>query len=168
MATFKEALTTSLTNFAKSIAKTYLKTANIVDNLLSTDSTLPLSAKQGNVLQAQIDTLNSNMNNTCSLAAGESIAINFRNAYATGNIAILQIYHPIEGYRALYFVISGGGSGTIANQKAQIIPLLESSAFSIEHSSNSYNELIITNNYTSNVTVRVVLLSGVFSNFTIS
>lgn len=60
MATFKEALTTSLTNFAKSIAKTYPKTANIVDNLLSTDSTLPLSAKQGNVLQTQIDTLNSN------------------------------------------------------------------------------------------------------------
>lgn len=62
MATFKEALTTSLTNFAKSIAKTYPKTANIVDNLLSTDSTLPLSAKQGNVLQSEIDTLNSNMN----------------------------------------------------------------------------------------------------------
>lgn len=62
MATFKEALTTSLTNFAKSIAKTYPKTANIVDNLLSTDSTLPLSAKQGNVLQTQIDTLNSNLN----------------------------------------------------------------------------------------------------------
>ena len=61
MATFKEALTTSLTNFSKSIAKTYPKTANIVDNLLSTDSTLPLSAKQGNVLQTQIDTLNSNM-----------------------------------------------------------------------------------------------------------
>lgn len=61
MATFKEALTTSLTNFAKSIAKTYPKTANIVDNLLSTDSTLPLSAKQGNVLQTQIDTLNSNI-----------------------------------------------------------------------------------------------------------
>lgn len=61
MATFKEALTTSLTNFAKSIAKTYPKTANIVDNLLSTDSTLPLSAKQGNVLQKQIDTLNSNI-----------------------------------------------------------------------------------------------------------
>ena len=61
MATFKEALTTSLTNFAKSIAKTYPKTANIVDNLLSTDSTLPLSAKQGNVLQTQIDELNSNM-----------------------------------------------------------------------------------------------------------
>ena len=61
MATFKEALTTSLTNFAKSIAKTYPKTANIVDNLLSTDSTLPLSAKQGNVLQTQIDTLNSNL-----------------------------------------------------------------------------------------------------------
>ena len=60
MATFKEALTTSLTNFAKSIAKTYPKTANIVDNLLSTDSTLPLSAKQGNVLQTEIDTLNSN------------------------------------------------------------------------------------------------------------
>lgn len=60
MATFKEALTTSLANFAKSIAKTYPKTANIVDNLLSTDSTLPLSAKQGNVLQTQIDTLNSN------------------------------------------------------------------------------------------------------------
>ena len=63
MATFKEALTTSLTNFAKSIAKTYPKTANIVDNLLSTDSTLPLSAKQGNVLQTQISTLNSNINN---------------------------------------------------------------------------------------------------------
>lgn len=61
MATFKEALTTSLTNFAKSIAKTYPKTADIVDNLLSTDSTLPLSAKQGNVLQTQIDTLNSNL-----------------------------------------------------------------------------------------------------------
>ena len=61
MATFKEALTTSLTNFAKSIAKTYPKTANIVDNLLSTDSTLPLSAKQGNVLQTEIDTLNSNL-----------------------------------------------------------------------------------------------------------
>lgn len=61
MATFKEALTTSLTNFAKSIAKTYSKTADIVDNLLSTDSTLPLSAKQGNVLQTQIDTLNSNL-----------------------------------------------------------------------------------------------------------
>ena len=60
MATFKEALTTSLTNFAKSIAKTYSKTADIVDNLLSTDSTLPLSAKQGNVLQTQIDALNSN------------------------------------------------------------------------------------------------------------
>ena len=60
MATFKEALTTSLTNFSKSIAKTYIKTANIVDNLLSTDSTLPLSAKQGNVLQTQISTLNSN------------------------------------------------------------------------------------------------------------
>ena len=60
MATFKEALTTSLTNFSKSIAKTYPKTVNIVDNLLSTDSTLPLSAKQGNVLQTQIDTLNSN------------------------------------------------------------------------------------------------------------
>ena len=60
MATFKEALTTSLTNFSKSIAKTYPKTANIVDNLLSTDSTLPLSAKQGNVLQTEIDTLNSN------------------------------------------------------------------------------------------------------------
>ena len=56
----------------------------------------------------------------------------------------------------------------IADQKAQIIPLLESSAFSIEHNSNNYNTLIITNNYTSNVTVRVVLLSGIFSNFTIS
>lgn len=112
--------------------------------------------------------LNSNMNNTCSLAAGESIAINFRNAYGTGNIAILQIYHPIEGYRALYFVISGGGSGIIDGQKAQIIPLLESSVFSIEHNSNHYNSLKITNNYTSSVTVRVVLLSGIFSNFTIS
>ena len=61
MATFKEALTTSLANFSKSIAKTYSKTADIVDNLLSTDSTLPLSAKQGSVLQTQIDTLNSNM-----------------------------------------------------------------------------------------------------------
>lgn len=60
MATFKEALTTSLANFSKSIAKTYSKTADIVDNLLSTDSTLPLSAKQGSVLQTQIDTLNSN------------------------------------------------------------------------------------------------------------
>ena len=108
------------------------------------------------------------MNNTRSLAAGESMTINFRNAYSTGNIAILQIYHQIEGYRALYFVISGGGSGMIANQKAQIIPLLESSAFSIEHNSNHYNALIITNNYTSNVTVRVVLLSDSFSNFTIS
>ena len=68
MATFKEALTTSLTNFAKSIAKTYPKTANIVDNLLSTDSTLPLSAKQGNVLQTEIDTLNSNyINASCEV-----------------------------------------------------------------------------------------------------
>lgn len=56
----------------------------------------------------------------------------------------------------------------MADQKAQIIPLLESSAFSIEHDSNHYNALIITNNYTSSVTVRVVLLSGIFSNFTIS
>lgn len=71
MATFKEALTTSLTNFAKSIAKTYPKTANIVDNLLSTDSTLPLSAKQGNVLQKQIDTLNSNKLNY-GIATGSS------------------------------------------------------------------------------------------------
>lgn len=71
MATFKEALTTSLTNFAKSIAKTYPKTANIVDNLLSTDSTLPLSAKQGNVLQTQIDTLNSNKLNY-GIATGSS------------------------------------------------------------------------------------------------
>ena len=72
MATFKEALTTSLTNFAKSIAKTYPKTANIVDNLLSTDSTLPLSANQGNVLQTQIDTLNSNFYTYLSLVHKES------------------------------------------------------------------------------------------------
>lgn len=73
MATFKEALTTSLTNFAKSIAKTYPKTANIVDNLLSTDSTLPLSAKQGNVLQKQIDTLNSNKVSV-SVASGATVS----------------------------------------------------------------------------------------------
>ena len=72
MATFKEALTTSLTNFAKSIAKTYPKTANIVDNLLSTDSTLPLSAKQGNVLQTQIDELNSNLYKNNSILNSDS------------------------------------------------------------------------------------------------
>lgn len=147
----------------------------VANNLTTTNEKIALAAPMGKQLaetdaslQEQISTLNSNMNNTCSLAAGESIAINFRNAYGTGNIAILQIYHQIEGYRALYFVISGGGSGIIADQKAQIIPLLESSVFSIEHNSNHYNSLKITNNYTSSVTVRVVLLSGSFSNFTIS
>lgn len=83
MATFKEALTTSLTNFAKSIAKTYPKTANIVDNLLSTDSTLPLSAKQGNVLQAEIDTLNSN-----KLSHGNGIGTNSVLYHAYNNAGI--------------------------------------------------------------------------------
>lgn len=147
----------------------------IAANLTTDTDGMVLAAAMGKNLKEQIDTnanaistLNSNMNNTCSLAAGESITISFRNAYGTGNIAILQIYHPIERYRALYFVISGGGSGIIDDQKAQIIPLLESSVFSIEHNSNHYNALKITNNYTSSVTVRVVLLSGIFSNFTIS
>ena len=85
MATFKEALTTSLTNFAKSIAKTYPKTANIVDNLLSTDSTLPLSAKQGNVLQTEIDTLNSNLSTSDGKLKIYS-GVLYLNGGATGTI----------------------------------------------------------------------------------
>lgn len=85
MATFKEALTTSLTNFAKSIAKTYPKTANIVDNLLSTDSTLPLSAKQGNVLQKQIDTLNSNLNGLNGFIILDDSSASDPGGYISGN-----------------------------------------------------------------------------------
>lgn len=114
MATFKEALTTSLTNFAKSIAKTYPKTANIVDNLLSTDSTLPLSAKQGNVLQKQIDTLNSNID---ILQGKRKAKLYSTNSSATttfelaDNISyLLAITYAGMGtkYSALYYVDSGG------------------------------------------------------------
>ena len=114
MATFKEALTTSLTNFAKSIAKTYSKTADIVDNLLSTDSTLPLSAKQGNVLQTEIDTLNSNIDILQGKRKAKLYSIN-SSATATFKLAdnvsyLLAITYAGMGtkYSALYYVDSGG------------------------------------------------------------
>lgn len=97
MATFKEALTTSLANFSKSIAKTYLKTANIVDNLLSTDSTLPLSAKQGNVLQSEIDTLNSNFNRWNS-------ATSFTKVIDNGDVYLFVGVRSYEYLPAIYVV----------------------------------------------------------------
>ena len=119
MATFKEALTTSLTNFAKSIAKTYPKTANIVDNLLSTDSTLPLSAKQGNVLQTQIDTLNSNsitginVNHEYVNAGYSSGGV----AYKFGNTVIIHAFLACATFISgvpLFFVPEGYRPSTVA------------------------------------------------------
>ena len=39
------------------LGNTYLQIANIIDNLISTDTTKPLSANQGKVLKGQIDTI---------------------------------------------------------------------------------------------------------------
>lgn len=119
MATFKEALTTSLANFSKSIAKTYLKTADIVDNLLSTDSTLPLSAKQGNVLQTEIDALNSNSN------TGINVNYEYVNAgyssggvaYKFGNTVIIHAFLACATFISgvpLFFVPEGYRPSTVA------------------------------------------------------
>ena len=136
MATFKEALTTSLTNFAKSIAKTYPKTANIVDNLLSTDSTLPLSAKQGNVLQTQIDTLNSNMKVSPKglKHISQNIAISGVQTNTVtleeGGYLIFQT-HP-TGQKAVYFVACMNG------YTGKIIPIANDtqSTWSIDNACN--------------------------------
>ena len=155
MATFKEALTTSLTNFAKSIAKTYPKTANIVDNLLSTDSTLPLSAKQGNVLQTEIDTLNSNLipHQTCTIAAGETKRILVIEKESEGNLVLFSTFFTIPSYKTIFFASSGNGNSTNPGQTVIITNLLESSVVTVTpvNESEKYNFLDITNNGTYNV-----------------
>ena len=122
MATFKEALTTSLTNFSKSIAKTYIKTANIVDNLLSTDSTLPLSAKQGNVLQTQISTLNSNLGDMqhvkrINFSAGNSSKCSLK----TNSVYLLITGHPLRSAASGMYLISYN-----SNDYYVITPILSS------------------------------------------
>lgn len=164
MATFKEALTTSLTNFAKSIAKTYPKTANIVDNLLSTDSTLPLSAKQGNVLQTQIDTLNSNMINhqKWAIAAGETRRVLVREAEGIGNLVLFSTYMVIPSYKTIFFASSGNENNINPGQNITITKLLESSDVTVTpvNEDGKYNCFDIKNNGNYNVILHANTLYG--------
>ena len=162
MATFKEALTTSLTNFAKSIAKTYPKTANIVDNLLSTDSTLPLSAKQGNVLQKQIDTLNSNSSGIKKqLNAGESAYIYIDDGDWCGGIVLISVWKETENHRGIYMAQPGNGNNKNSYQTATVTALKDNSNITVEAAVDAkYSSVKITNNYTSEVFVRAVALCG--------
>lgn len=162
MATFKEALTTSLTNFAKSIAKTYPKTANIVDNLLSTDSTLPLSAKQGNVLKGKIDTLNSNSSGIKKqLNVGESAYIYIDDGDWCGGIVLISVWRETANLRGIYMAQPGNGNNANQYQESTVIALKELSSISVEAAVDSkYSSVKITNNHTSAVWVRAVALCG--------
>ena len=159
MASIKEIISQSLSNFSNSLKKTYIKIDNIVDNLVSTNTDLPLSANQGKILNDKINKINSTI---FTVPINGYIIVQIRDVYAEGNLVLLYNHFVIPDYKFLYFASTGNGNNTNVGQNVTLIPILESKLVTVErvNKSGKYNQIKITNNGSYNTYLRVLNLAG--------
>ena len=138
---------------------TFIPKTDVVDNVTSTDTDKPLSAKQGKELNDKWDDIRKSF----YIGPGESITLLCRDKEVLGNLIILSSFHVIPSYKSIVMVMTGNGNNTNSGQRVTITEILASSIVTYDRLdvSGSYNEVLITNNSDEyGVYIRAVTLFG--------